>query len=335
MTLIAAMKCDTGFLLCADTQETVTTNDGESFRQPVGKIVQVRFGTARGTFLFAGAGHGPLIDSFEVRLRRQVTQKPPITLQALLNGCEHLLGDFYRVDVARCPDEDKRIQLLFAASLPDTGEYGVWIAQGIRLQPVTDWTLFGADYPLYRDMLRRLHRSNPSIGHATLATLYVFSVAGDTSNVVGRDADVFFIDGCGVWKEPEVHVRAMQARLREYEKRINDAFLACSDTGVSTEELRKRLNEFQDVAVALHQQHIATTARDMFAHGLNLINDPYPRIPPGSLITAGPGIHVYEPETLKPPSVEASPVKPTAAQKIQKRKRLAGGRVRKAPKRGR
>lgn len=93
----------------------------------------------------------------------------------------------------------------------------------------------------------------------------------------------------------------MQARLREYERKMNDVFLACSDTSVSTEELRKRLHEFQEMVLSLHEAQIHAVAEEMFAHGVDMVNDPYARIPLGSVISVGPGIRVWEPEQLEEP----------------------------------
>jgi hypothetical protein len=98
-----------------------------------------------------------------------------------------------------------------------------------------------------------------------------------------------------------------------YEKQLNEVFLACADTTVSTEQVKQQIEMFKTAAVGLHRAHIKATAERMFEHGASLPSDPLPRIPAGSVIGVGPGVHVWEPEQLE----EAKPgfvpkVKPEA-----------------------
>jgi hypothetical protein len=68
-----------------------------------------------------------------------------------------------------------------------------------------------------------------------------------------------------------------------YEKQLNDVFLACADTTVSTEQVKQQIEMFKKAAVGLHRAHIKAAAERMFTHGASLPSDPLPRVPLGAL----------------------------------------------------
>jgi hypothetical protein len=67
MTLIVGIKCDDGYVVCADSQETVPLVDGTQARVTCQKLVSIPVGKV--TISIAGSGDANLIDAFVERIR--------------------------------------------------------------------------------------------------------------------------------------------------------------------------------------------------------------------------------------------------------------------------
>ena len=67
MTLIVGIKCDDGYVVCADSQETVPLADGTEARVTCQKLVPIPVGKL--AVSIAGSGDANLIDAFVERLR--------------------------------------------------------------------------------------------------------------------------------------------------------------------------------------------------------------------------------------------------------------------------
>src|SRR5579862_2924284 len=143
MTLIAAIPTGHGFIISADTQETI----GATYQMPVRKLVEIPFGDGRPHAVLAGAGHGDLCDSLEMMLRRSLSSSPPSNIPEFISLCERQLTSFYDEDVKLCPDDAdaKRVKFLFGVSFPEAGSCGVWTATQLRLKEARTWELFGDD----------------------------------------------------------------------------------------------------------------------------------------------------------------------------------------------
>src|SRR2546427_8825774 len=81
-----------------------------------------------------------------------------------------------------------------------------------------------------------------------------------------------------IWTEPSEYVKEMEARLKDYEREVNQALLACDDTGLTPDNLSKRLEAFAAVASDLHLKHIKQVIeRDLLPRG-----HPYAKVPIGT-----------------------------------------------------
>jgi hypothetical protein len=192
--------------------------------------------------------------------------------------------------VALCPDpdEDKWFKLFIGAVSKTTKESNVWATENVRLRTIGDSELIGWDEPLYAGTMRRLCRPKMTAAQAVLAGIYVLTIAEESSNYVGGDTSVAVIRENGIWMESQDYVRSMEKRLHDYERQINDVFLACANTEVSPEQLGEKLSQFAREALSLHKAHLDRVVRDMVASGLNTQNSPYPKIPPGTVLNVSP-----------------------------------------------
>ena len=95
MTLIAAIRCDEGIAICADSQETI----GE-YRRTVQKITPFEFDNCRA--ILTGAGNGDLVETFVVFLQDHMSDIAVTNLAHFSAEVETCLKEFYR-EVMRLP----------------------------------------------------------------------------------------------------------------------------------------------------------------------------------------------------------------------------------------
>jgi hypothetical protein len=302
MTLICAWRCTDGLVMCADSQETV--NDGRyDYRVSVQKIAPEIMGQLQ--ICICGTGTPvSLIESFIIQCRRSLNDNSPTNLAGLVTALETELALFYSIDVAACLDQDKSVEFIIGVTCPSTNEADIFLTENIRLRPAKNWELIGFDLPLYKDLAKRLYpkKGSMTINEGILAGVYLLMVAGQTSNYVGGETSVAVIRPDNIWIELPKYVTEMEKRLKVYESKVNELFLACSDTSLSPGKLSEKLASFSDVVTKLHEFHLNNIASMTLSAGLNTATDPYPKLPPGatlSVTSTGELGKVVYPETEK------------------------------------
>jgi hypothetical protein len=284
VTLIAAWRCSDGIVIHADSQETV----GEGYRKTVQKIRPVKAGDYEA--IFTGAGNSAsLLKSCIEKLKRRVIGSHGQGLPELLHELEEELKGFYENDVPLCPESDKEIQITIAACSLSTHEFDIWSSENIALCPIGEDgpALSGCEESLYHDVANRFSLPSMTLSQAALAGAYLMAVAENTSNYVRRPFQMAIVHGGGIWMEQEGYVQEMVERLKDYEKKVNEVFLACADTSIPAWEMEKRLGEFAKTAERLHRHHIEKTAEKIF-RGHIAPNDLIPKLPPGSIVITEP-----------------------------------------------
>lgn len=257
MTLIAAWRCAQGIVLHADSQETVSQWDGTAwtdYRKTVQKIQPQSMGTYQ--VVIAGSGNAGLILSFIEKLRRRLSGDPSERLTEFVTAFETELGLFYGSDVALCTDKDKDFEFIVSAFSPRTLEYEAWITQNVRLCPLSDFKLSGVEEALYKEVANHFYEPGMTIARAVLAGIYLLLLAEGTSNYVRSPFSIVIVRETGMHMEPDDYVREMAGRLKDYEQRVDQLFLACADTSVSVGDLEALLKEFSETALELHRSHI-------------------------------------------------------------------------------
>ena len=92
MTLIVGIKCDDGYVVCADSQETVPLADGTEARVTCQKLVPIPVGKL--AVSIAGSGDANLIDAFVERLRVGYAASEIISLDACRTCIQDELAAF-------------------------------------------------------------------------------------------------------------------------------------------------------------------------------------------------------------------------------------------------
>jgi 20S proteasome alpha/beta subunit len=258
VTLIAAIPCQQGFVIAADSQETIPFFDGLTYieyRKTVQKIIPKEIGEF--SYIVAGAGHADLIDTFIEVLDRELARKPSgNTVADFAEYVEQTLAKFYKKDVALCPSEDKEFQLFIAAVPIQGGDYGVWVQKKVRLIPVIQGELIGHRESLYVNVIRRLCKANMTIEQGVSAAVYALTIAEQTSNSVRGPMSVAIVRPYGIQMENQDYIDTLGKHLKAYEKQTSQLLLACSDTSISVPDLEDAIEAFKQTSLALHRDQI-------------------------------------------------------------------------------
>jgi hypothetical protein len=284
MTLISSRRTRLGIVLCADTQET--TGD---YRTAVPKIVPKDAGNFQ--IVVAGSGHGPLIESFIIKLGRRISDSPATTLTEFVVEAEQELQDFYGTDVRLCPDEEKTLKMLIGALSRETRDYDLWVQEGVRLRPSHNPELLGWDENLYKAVDKRFHSDSMSVPQAILACLYVLGIAEETSNYVKGPFSVLVIDPSGFYVAEDEYIEDMAARLKTLERQTTKMFLDCADTTIAIPDLEDSIDAFKRASLELHRKHIDEQAGKTTLEEL-IKNGPLRRVPSGPIRLGGHGIGI-------------------------------------------
>ena len=276
MTLIAAFRTRTGFVVAADSEE----NSG-GYRRAVQKIKPFKIGQAQ--VIVAGSGIGTLIETFILRVQRidQDKASNPETFRDLIEG---ELVNFYARDVATYQadeDEEKEQKFIIAAQWEDAKKCGVWVSQHCALSPVLCCEMAGVEDVFYDRLIRKLYPTVSEMPQAVLAGVYLMAVGKETSSLIGDPVIVAAIDPRGIWIEDESYVSDLEKCLRNYEDRVNKIFLDCADTSISVLALEERLDEFKETAIALHREHINRVVGDLKIQDVfgQMFGAAYPKYP--------------------------------------------------------
>jgi hypothetical protein len=287
VTLIVNFPVSGGFVIGADTKELVEYPDGQGGTYTQRRTVQKLRPESIGAYqiAIAGAGDARLVDAFSLKAQRAIANVAQPGASSLLTTLEAQLGDFYRNDVPLLQDAGD-FKLFIAYCCPTSGEHGVYISELTSLREADRQRpeLIGWEHELYSKTAERVHRTTMSVSQGVLAALQVLTVADETSDFIDEPFHVAVVRDNGIWMEPEDHISALTGRLRAFDNRMGQLFLACADTALSPQSFDEALANFGEESVLLHKQQLDDEIRRMLRAGLFTVNSPYPHIPPGSVI---------------------------------------------------
>ncbi len=294
MTLIAAWRLSDSIVIHADSQETVTGDDGIEYRRTVLKVDPEQMGNYK--VILAGSGDTPFIVSFIEKLRRRLSGESADSLAAFVRIFEEEL----QAHIDANPGAD-RSQFIVGLCCPRSNEYNAWITQNSTLCPFDDHELTGHGESLYKETMNRFWTPGMTIQQGILAGIYLLTLAEATSNYVRSPFNIAIIRGNGIWTEPQKYIQLMRDRLAEYEEWVSKVFLACADTSINSSQLKELLDNFSRAAENLHKQHIDRTMEKLTWEEIISTNDPYPRRPPGitTIFADGSGKYEHDPERVK------------------------------------
>jgi hypothetical protein len=155
VTLIAAFKCDTGVVVCADTKETVEIPGRGQYRVKVAKIEPQDAGAY--DVVIGGAGDGYLVDGFTRKLVNEIATWPPLLDdETIENRITALSLDYHSTHVAAASAAAVAAHspidpLDFLLCLKRKGDPNVilWELRDTVIIPTDTYSLVGWEEPIY------------------------------------------------------------------------------------------------------------------------------------------------------------------------------------------
>jgi hypothetical protein len=280
MTLIAGFKCVDGYVLCADSQETVKEkgNEYRVMRKKIAPIKHVDFELS-----IAAAGEGPTINPFISKIRKASRKITAGDLDEVSDWLRQELKVYFREQRIRPRTANSRIRLTIGA-WHKSGRSALWDAEGGEVSEVEEYSLIGwADYK-YEYLVQQLYQPSLSIAQGIFLGLYVMSLAERTSNYVKGPISVVVIKDNGIHPQKPELIRELDNRVQLFAAHFDKLLLACPDTGLAHGEFAARVKEFVESVAHLRKEYVEESVGQAIEEGLNKINDAYNLIPAGTMV---------------------------------------------------
>lgn len=282
MTLVAALRCPDGCVVCADSQETVG-----QYRVSVQKIEPFEAGAFQ--VAIAGSGeNGDLIDDFVQRIRDTLGTSTISTLTEFKALVQSEIHEFLDVEVAAYTKQEKRMSFIVCARTHGPPpKYEVWKLSARRLKPVSEYALVGWDIEIYKHEVKRFYNASLPMQQVVLLALRLLSLAKRTSNLVGGATRMVICKDSGLWTENETWIKSLEDRVAIFDSQLHRLFLACPDLSISRIQFFNVLQDIDRSLIHLREEYLEETARYM----IGLMSDPsyrghpYLTMPVGSKIT--------------------------------------------------
>jgi hypothetical protein len=283
VTLVAGFKCDQGFVICADSQETA--GDYRVSRLKLNPWQAGHFSIA-----MAGSGNnGELLDSFEVRLKRNLDSARELrSIDALKEFIEHEILDFRKTEAKVFPKRDQQMRFIIGANSASESRCAMWSTSASRLADVDTYALVGFEDERYEYAISNLFRSDITIAQGIFLGLYVMWLAEQTSNYVKSPITVAVLKNGLVESQPKKKIEALLARVKIFSSQFESFFLACPDTGIQPTEFAGKLKEFIDTIWSLRKEYVEESVGQFLDEGLDRVIESFPLVAPGTTIIVNP-----------------------------------------------
>ena len=252
MTLIAAFKCREGVILCSDSLETL---DGVPI--PVHKLRPI---DCRHYWLaVGGSGNGDLIDGFVENLRLDVEAAwQPQHSESVMRGLiRNVLLDYHENEIKLYPtldETDRRNDFLVCIQPKGTPDVWLWELRGSVVVSAGNYSLIGINEGIYKYEIRRLSPESLTKLQAMLLGIHLLTLASETSNYVGGEMVVIFVNENGMQIEPQETVRYFEDRVIAIDKGLSSLLLGISDySRVSDATVQAGLTAFKHELTRLRE----------------------------------------------------------------------------------
>ncbi|MGD0860939.1 MAG: hypothetical protein ABR912_16720 [Terracidiphilus sp.] len=284
MTLIAGSKCQDGYVICADSQETVG-----SFRVSRLKLAPWKAGNFE--IAMAGSGNnGELIDAFEERLKSALSGNQIETLDALKELIHVELLDFQKNEASTYPKRERQMRYIIGATSISTSTCNVWTTRSSRLIEIDKYDLIGFEDERYKFAADGFLRASKgiTIAQGIFLGLYVMWLAEQTSNYVKAPVAVVVVKNGGIFSEKPAKINSLLERVKLFGAQFDGLFLTCPDTGLQHGEFARRVEEFVKTLIQLRKEYVEEWVGQAVEEGLDKVIEMFPLVPTGTQIIINP-----------------------------------------------
>jgi 20S proteasome alpha/beta subunit len=279
MSYIAAYHCQTGIVMCADTQETV--GEHKNYVEKLSIVEDQLYPLAIG-----GAGFGPLIDTAMQEITDRAKESKPKTrpeLRILLKSC---LCEVFEKDLPTlvAPKRLHSPEFLVAAK-PTEEDFCIFFARGRRVleEPRTAIIGYGTSYNA--ELLKRLHCETLSMQQAVMLGVYLVSQSKKLDDGVGGETRVALVVENGAWIDDAEYIANSEQRVQDFLKVIDELFFSCIDMSIPPKQMPEKLTQFTGKVSQLRDSYLKYSAARTLHRTFNepgYRGDAYQKIFPGA-----------------------------------------------------
>jgi len=286
MTLIVGIKCDDGYVVCADSQETVPLADGTEARVTCQKLVPIPVGKL--AVSIAGSGDANLIDAFVERLRVGYAASEISSLDACRTVIQGELAAFKKEKRLRRTGGQDPFSFLIGAQSKQDRRCILWRTAAGDLIEVQRYALVGYEDTRYDYAARNLFRGGMPLSQGVFLGLYIMWLGQHTSNYIHAPITVAILKDNGLQFEDQKKIDSIDQKVRLFTAQFESQFLACSDSGLQGEEFGKALTEFGATIVQFRREFIEEWVGQAIDTGLDRTLESWNSVPTGTVIVTVP-----------------------------------------------
>jgi len=286
MTLIVGIKCDDGYVVCADSQETVPLADGTEARVTCQKLVPIPVGKL--AVSIAGSGDANLIDAFVERLRVGYAASEISSLDACRTVIQDELTAFKKEKRLRRTGGQDPFSFLIGAQSKQDRRCILWRTAAGDLIEVQRYALVGYEDTRYDYAARNLFRGGMPLSQGVFLGLYIMWLGQHTSNYIHAPITVAILKDNGIQFEDQKKIDSIDQKVRLFTAQFESQFLACSDSGLQGEEFGKALTEFGATIIQFRREFIEEWVGQAIDTGLDRTLESWNSVPTGTVIVTVP-----------------------------------------------
>jgi hypothetical protein len=250
VTLITVFPYPDGFVISADSQETVKDQKGNEFKYSVLKLKPEKFGEFQ--VIIAGGGNGDAIDTLIEDCRQSFAHTTLANLHALKKALQSKIQDCRKE--LRALGDSNQMHLLIAAHIGTS--YAIWKTTKYQLRDITEPDMIGFTDYMYRHTVKEFHPKNLPAIQLVLLSLRVLDLASQTSTCVGEPYSVVIVRDNGIHVFDDQLVRHYAKSITMFGASVNRLLLACGDTSIRSEVFDDHVKEFAINARHLRQANL-------------------------------------------------------------------------------
>lgn len=252
MTLGAAIRCDKGVVLCADSQESVG-----DYQYPVEKLV-THWGPCEAIAII-GSGRAGLVDMIAEELVGNL-EGGYDALSDYKRIVKGTLTELYKNEIAAYPAplEEKHVDLIVAVKPTDSPDGLLLLkCEGTAVSSIKWFEVIGAGRAVRYELESIYRRRFMTLRQGVVAAIHILRVASTALHIVGGTGSIATMTYDGrLAVEPEWNVAQTDSFLWGVRRRIGQIMLHVGDGTMSSEEFAKAVTEFTDEATRAHEQMI-------------------------------------------------------------------------------
>jgi 20S proteasome alpha/beta subunit len=282
VSYIAAFHCQTGIVMCADTQETV--GDYKNYVEKIATVNDQSFPLAVG-----GAGYGPLIDAAMQEIIERARESRPKTRSALHSLIRGAIREVYENDLPTLsvPRKHRSPEILVAGK-PVEEEFCIFFIRGRRILDEPKKAIIGYSTAYNLELLRRLHRESLSMQQAVMLAIHLVSQSKKLDEGVSGETRVALIVENGAWIDDVQYIQDSEKRVRDFLALTDELFFDCIDVSIPPKEFPQKLANFATRVNELRDNYLRYSAARTLSrafHEAGYKGDPYPKLFAGAKAT--------------------------------------------------